>query len=179
MGTHAQAVDTRPLSLLTRGLGTRLVCDTDLIEQLMSGWQTAPHCEISTQIFNLEILPKDNNFSHVNTQHFSARQFNMHGLQVCSHVVHVVTWFAYIQSWLAVCTVHTGYGMGLSVTHQLLTSPMWGRGSCVCVCVCYHSSECYESFKAKVRYQQKALCVGNKMNVGTELKFSVLSYDRY
>jgi len=36
---------------------------------------------------------------------------------------------------------------------------------CVCVCVCYRSSRCSESFKAKVRYQQKALNLGNKMNV--------------
>lgn len=37
------------------------------------------------------------------------------------------------------------------------------------MCVCYHSSECYESFKAKVRYQQKALDVGNEINVRIEL----------
>jgi len=36
--------------------------------------------------------------------------------------------------------------------------------------VCYHSSECYECFKAKVRYQQKALDARNKINVGIELK---------
>ena len=74
MGTHAQAVDIRPLSLFPCGLGMRLVCDTDHVSgdrlhlTLMA---------ISTQIFTLEIIPKDNNFSHVNTQHFSARQFNM------------------------------------------------------------------------------------------------------
>ena len=39
----------------------------------------------------------------------------------------------------------------------------------VCV-VCYHSSECYEYFKDKVSYQQKALNVGNKINIGIELK---------
>ena len=101
----AQAVNTRPLSLLPCGLGTRLVCDTDLIEQLMSvqtvcislssiamAWWSAWDLHV---IFTVEILPKDNNFSDVNTQHFSARQFNVHDLQVCSHVV--VTWFAYIQ----------------------------------------------------------------------------------
>jgi len=40
----------------------------------------------------------------------------------------------------------------------------------VCLCVCYRSSERYECFKAKVRYQQKALDPGNKINVGIELK---------
>ena len=37
------------------------------------------------------------------------------------------------------------------------------------MCVCYHSSECYEPFKAKVRYQQKALDVGNEINVGIKV----------
>jgi len=46
----------------------------------------------------------------------------------------------------------------------------------VCVCVRYHSSECYESFKAKVRYQQKALDVGNEIIVGIELGSKVMEY---
>jgi len=41
---------------------------------------------------------------------------------------------------------------------------------CVCVCVCYHSSS---PLKAKVRYRQKALDIGNKINIGIKLKFSV------
>ena len=74
------------------------------------------------------------------------------------------------------CTVHTctGYGMGLSVSHQLLTSPMWGRGSsthCVCVCVCVTTlANATSPLKAKVRYQQKAFDVGNKINIGIKLK---------
>ena len=41
---------------------------------------------------------------------------------------------------------------------------------CVSVCVCYHSSGYYESLKAKVRYQQKELDIGNKTNVGIKLQ---------
>ena len=48
---------------------------------------------------------------------------------------------------------------------------MRGRGSsnrCVCVCVCLASAT--NALKAKVRYQQKALDAGNKINVGIELR---------
>ena len=63
----------------------------------------------------------------------------------------------------------------------LFTSPMRGRGSsnhCVCVCVCLCVSvtapaSATNALKAKVRYQQKALDAGNKINVGIKLKFSV------
>ena len=49
---------------------------------------------------------------------------------------------------------------------------------CVCVCVYYRYSERYECFKTKVRYQQKALYAGNKINVGIEPNFSAQkSYD--
>jgi len=46
----------------------------------------------------------------------------------------------------------------------------------VCVCVCVNVSvttlaSAMNALKAKVRYQQKALNAGNKMNVGIELKF--------
>jgi len=54
----------------------------------------------------------------------------------------------------------------------LLTSPMRGRGSsnhCVCVSVTALASAT-NALKAKIRYQQKALDAGNKLNVGIELK---------
>ena len=51
---------------------------------------------------------------------------------------------------------------------------MRGRGSsnrCVCVCVSVTTlTSATNALKAKVRYQQKALDAGNKMNVGIELK---------
>ena len=60
---------------------------------------------------------------------------------------------------------------------------MLGRGSsnhCVCLCVCYRSSvRVLQMLKAKVRYQQKALNAGNKINVGIEKKNRFESYDSY
>jgi len=53
---------------------------------------------------------------------------------------------------------------------------MRGRGSsnhCVCVCVCVSATalaSTMNALKAKLRYQQKALDVGNKINIGIELK---------
>jgi len=44
---------------------------------------------------------------------------------------------------------------------------------CVCVCVCVSVTalvSAMNALKAKVRYQQKALNAGNKINVGIELK---------
>ena len=44
---------------------------------------------------------------------------------------------------------------------------------CVCVCVCASVTalaSATNASKAKVRYQQKALNAGNKINVGIELK---------
>ena len=44
---------------------------------------------------------------------------------------------------------------------------------CVCVCVCLSVTalaSTTNALKAKVRYQQKALDAGNKINVGIELK---------
>jgi len=56
---------------------------------------------------------------------------------------------------------------------------MWGRGSstrvrqCVCVCVSVTTlTGAMSPLKVKVRYQQKALDVGNKTNIEIELKFS-------
>ena len=45
---------------------------------------------------------------------------------------------------------------------------------CVCVCVCVSVTALVSATNAliaKVRYQQKALNTGNKINVGIELKF--------
>ena len=53
---------------------------------------------------------------------------------------------------------------------------MRGRGSsnhsvCVCVCVSVTAlASATNALKAKVRYHQKALDAGNKINVGIELK---------
>ena len=64
---------------------------------------------------------------------------------------------------------------------SLLTLPMRGRGSsnrCVCVSVTTLASAT-NALKAKVRYQQKALDAGNKVNVGIELEIlgsKVMSY---
>jgi len=47
---------------------------------------------------------------------------------------------------------------------------------CACVCVCVSVSalvSAMNALKAKVRYQQKALDAGNKINIGIELKISV------
>ena len=42
---------------------------------------------------------------------------------------------------------------------------------CVCVCVCVTAlASATNALKAKVRYQQKALDAGNKINVGIALK---------
>ena len=64
--------------------------------------------------------------------------------------------------------------MQLIVTTVSLTSPMRERGSsnhCVCVCVSLTAlASATNALKAKVRYQQKALDAGNKINVGIELK---------
>ena len=57
---------------------------------------------------------------------------------------------------------------------MLLTSPMRGQGSnthCVCVCVCVTTlASAMNTLKAKVSYQQKALNVGNKIDIRIELK---------
>ena len=61
-----------------------------------------------------------------------------------------------------------------AVSELSLTSPMRGRGSSnhsVCVCVSVTAlANATNALKAKVRYQQKALDAGNKINVGIELK---------
>jgi len=47
---------------------------------------------------------------------------------------------------------------------------------CVCVCICVSVTtlvSATNALKAKVRYQQKALDAGNKINVGIELKILV------
>jgi len=63
------------------------------------------------------------------------------------------------------------------------TLPMQGRGSsthcvsvCLCVYVCYHFNGRYECF---IRYQQKTLNVGKKINMGIELNKPFDSYDSY
>jgi len=69
------------------------------------------------------------------------------------------------------CTVAS-----LPEVSTLLTLPLCGRGSSThCVCLCVRVSVtglagAISCLKAKVRYQQKTLDAGNKMNVGTELK---------
>ena len=49
---------------------------------------------------------------------------------------------------------------------------------CVCVCVCVSVTalvSATNALKAKVRYQQKALDAGNKINVGFELGSKVMT----
>ena len=50
---------------------------------------------------------------------------------------------------------------------------------CVCVSVCVSVTTLASAMnvlKAKVRYQQKALNTGNKINIGIELKFLVRKF---
>ena len=66
-----------------------------------------------------------------------------------------------------------------AVSELSLTSPMRGRGSSnhsVCVCVSVTAlANATNALKAKVRYQQKALDAGNKINVGFELGSKVMT----